>query len=145
MRFTVFTPTYNRGYVIDRLYRSLCRQSFKDFEWIVVNDGSTDNTDELFNLYKKDNKLKLKYFKVENGGKHRAINIGVNNAEGELFFIVDSDDYLTDDALDYIDQLEKTIEKEDRIFFAGVCPLIGYRNGSIVGKTFEGEALDITT
>lgn len=146
MRFTVFTPTYNRAYIIENLYKSLWRQSFTDFEWIVVDDGSTDDTSSLFEkISKENNAFPIKYKKVENGGKHRAINIGLQLAEGELFFIVDSDDYITDDALSVIDSVEKSIPSEEKHKFAGVCGLRGYSVDKIIGTTFEGEYLDITT
>lgn len=96
---TVFTPAYNRGYIIGQLYESLCRQSFRDFEWIVVDDGSTDDTGTLIEKFAAEKKIPLRFFRQENGGKHRAINRGTKEARGELFFIVDSDDFLSDDAL----------------------------------------------
>ena len=106
-RITVFTPTYNRGYIIENLYKSLKRQDFVDFEWIVVDDGSTDNTKDLFEKILEDDKnFSVIYECTENGGKHRAINRGLQLASGELFFIVDSADYLTDDALRLVDDME---------------------------------------
>lgn len=145
MRITVFTPTYNRGYIIKNLYKSLQKQSFNDFEWIVVDDGSTDNTEELFEVFQRENNtFPITYVKVKNGGKHRAINKGVKLAKGELFFIVDSDDYLTNDSLEIIDSVEKSIPEEEKQFFAGVCGLRGYDNNKIIGKTFDGDILDIT-
>lgn len=103
MKITVFTPTYNRGYIIENLYRSLQRQSFTDFEWVVVDDGSSDNTEELFEKWsKEDNNFEIRYYKKENGGKHRAINYGVSKAQGEWIFIVDSDDSITFNAIQRI-------------------------------------------
>ena len=100
---TVFTPTFNRAYRLPDLYKSLLRQTSDDFEWIIVDDCSTDNTEELVKGWIVENKIKMRYFKQEvNGGKHRAVNRGVKEACGELFFIVDSDDYLTDDAIETI-------------------------------------------
>ena len=82
MKITVFTPTYNRAYIIENLYRSLQRQSFRDFEWLIVDDGSTDNTEELINSWIEDNNdFPIRYYKKENGGKCRAINFGVELAE----------------------------------------------------------------
>ena len=145
MRITVFTPTYNRGYIIENLYRSLQRQSYMDFEWIVIDDGSTDDTEKLFQEFLiEDNEFSIIYHRIENGGKHRAINRGLKLAKGELFFIVDSDDYLTDDALAVIDQMEKSIPRSERHSFAGVCGQKGYPNQKEVGHSFEGETLDIT-
>lgn len=99
---TIFTPTYNRAYMIKNLYDSLKSQIFKDFEWLIVDDGSTDNTEELILEFITEKIINIRYFRQSNGGKHRAINKGVNEANGELFFIVDSDDFLPDDSLEKI-------------------------------------------
>ena len=102
-KITVFTPTYNRAYILENLYRSLQRQSFTDFEWLVVDDGSSDGTKALFERWQQeDNPFPIRYCYKENGGKCRAINYGLKLAQGELFFTVDSDDYLTDDALEKV-------------------------------------------
>lgn len=144
MRFTVFTPTYNRAYIISALYKSLCRQSFTDFEWVVVDDGSTDNTEELIASFIAEKRLDITYIKVPNGGKHRAINRGVEVARGELFFIVDSDDYLTDNALQLIDGVEKALPQSEKAMFCGVCGLKGFSADKPVGTTFKGETTDCT-
>ena len=103
MKITVFTPTYNRAYIIENLYRSLQRQTVKDFEWLVIDDGSTDNTQELFDKWiSEENAFPIRYYKQRNGGKCRAINRALDLAQGELFFTVDSDDYLTKDALEKV-------------------------------------------
>ena len=90
---TVFTPAYNRKELLYRLYESLVEQTSKDFEWVIIDDGSTDGTDDMIASIKEDS-FSIIYKKVENGGKHRAINRGLDIAEGEVFAIVDSDDYL---------------------------------------------------
>lgn len=145
MRITVFTPVYNRGDLLQRLYLSLKRQTFTDFEWIVINDGSTDNTEEVMQKIIHDEKTFLiQYVSTQNGGKHRAINLGVQRAKGELFCIVDSDDYLTKDALVWIDQVEASIPQERKKAFGGICGLKGFSEESIIGKTFDGYILDIT-
>lgn len=140
---TVFTPTYNRGYTLNRLYKSLSRQTCNDFEWIIINDGSTDNTDEIIKKILKDNKKKFKiyYKKVQNGGKHRAINEGVKMAHGKWFFIVDSDDYVTDDAIETI--LHNTISLPRN--YAGIGFNREHTDGSLVGKTFAGTYIDCKT
>ena len=141
MKVTVFTPTYNRAYIIENLYNSLKRQTCKDFEWLVVDDGSSDNTTELFESWKKNNNgFPIKYYKKENGGKCRAINYGVDFAEGELFFNVDSDDYLTDDAIEKIISWEKTIAGDKR--FCGVVGNLGTSIDYSPNNTFEGEYRD---
>lgn len=123
MKITVFTPTYNRGYIIERLYRSLQRQTFRDFEWLIIDDGSTDDTEALVNGWiGKEHGFPIRYYKQSNGGKCRAINRGLDFARGELFFTVDSDDYLTDDALERVVYWEGTIAGED-----GYCGVAGNR------------------
>ena len=124
---TIFTPTYNRGYIIDNLYKSLLAQTSKDFEWVVVDDGSRDDTDVYFEkITAEENPFKITYKKVANGGKHRAINHGVQAASGEYFFIVDSDDYLLPDAVEKI--LSWLASLDDSKKWAGVS---GYRGYSI--------------
>lgn len=146
MRITVFTPAYNRAYAIGKLYESLQRQSFHDFEWVVVDDGSTDDTEELFSRFlQADDLFPIHYVKTKNGGKHRAINKGVSIAKGELFFIVDSDDYLTDDALKTIDSIERSIPAQERKHFGGVCGQRGYDIRTPIGTSFRGDTLDATT
>lgn len=145
MEITVFTPAYNRAYILENLYRSLQRQTFKDFEWVIVDDGSTDNTEELIAGYlKESNDFSIVYEKVKNGGKHRAVNTGVLLASGNLFFIVDSDDYITDDALQIIHDEALLIEKDKIKEYAGLIGLKGYPDGKISGTTFEGKILDAT-
>lgn len=137
---TVFTPTYNRGYIIKQLYDSLILQSYKDFEWLVIDDGSTDDTEELFKSFIAEQKLNIHYLKIENGGKHRAINKGVILAQGKYFFIVDSDDYLHNNALERIYFYTKQIEDDKT--FAGVCGLKIYPNGRKVGGEANYKILD---
>lgn len=141
---TVLTPTYNRASLLPRLYESLCRQTYKDFEWIVVDDGSTDDTEELVNSkFKTYNTLfPVRYFKKKNGGKHTAINYGVRKATGILFYIVDSDDYLTDDSLSWIAKYYEGV-KDDKSF-CGVSGMKGYFNGDKVGTQVHFDTLDCT-
>ena len=143
-KITVFTPTFNRGYIIENLYKSLQRQSYKNFQWIVIDDGSKDDTEKLFEKWtNEDNLFDITYKKVKNGGKHRAINRAIEIAEGELFFIVDSDDYLTDHALEKVIKWEETIKNKNE--FAGVAGVRGYSINSRIGNTFKGEYIDATS
>ncbi len=145
MKITVFTPTYNRGYIIEKLYGSLQKQTFRDFEWVVVDDGSTDHTEEIFrNILSEENFFPVVFIKTPNGGKHRAINKGISVAKGEMFYIVDSDDFLPDDALEIICKVESTIPECMRNTFIGVCGLRSHPNGKALGESFEGYFLDIT-
>jgi glycosyltransferase involved in cell wall biosynthesis len=92
-----------------RTYESLCRQTNKDFEWLIIDDGSSDNTRELVDGYISEAIISIRYIYKTNGGKHTAINLGVKEAKGELFFILDSDDYLTNDAVEWIATAYKKI------------------------------------
>ncbi|SEF67086.1 Glycosyl transferase family 2 [Butyrivibrio sp. Su6] len=142
---TVFTPTYNRAYRLEQLYNSLKRQTSKDFEWIVINDGSTDNTDELFEIWlREENDFSIIYRKVENGGKHRGINKAVQMASSNAFFIVDSDDYILDDAIEKVNRWFSQIADDDS--FAAVSGLKSEPNMKPVGGygKFEGEYVDCT-
>lgn len=105
MRITVFTPTYNRAYILPQLYQSLQSQTFHDFEWLIIDDGSTDQTERLVECWiRETNPFSIRYIKKENEGKCRAINDALDLAKGELFTVVDSDDCLTADALEKIDR-----------------------------------------
>lgn len=99
---TVFTPTYNRAGLLPKLHESLESQTSLDFEWLIVDDGSTDDTGNVVDAWLGEWKFKVRYIKKDNGGKHTAINLGAKLADGELFFIVDSDDSLTEDAVETI-------------------------------------------
>lgn len=141
---TVFTPTYNRAYTLERLYNSLKAQSNKNFEWVVVDDGSLDNTEELIRKFiKKEHSFKIVYYKQKNGGKHRAINKGLEMANGYMFFIVDSDDYLTKDAIEKVLENEKTISNCN---FAGIAMARAYPNMKMIGTSFgDGDYVDATS
>lgn len=133
---TVFTPTYNRSYIIDKLYKSLLTQTNKNFEWLVVDDGSTDDTEEYFaEILNNDNPFKIRYIKQPNGGKHRAINKGVQLANGELFFIVDSDDYLTSDAVEKLLKWRESLDGSKK--WAGVSGERGYDVNKHIGGVYE--------
>lgn len=102
---TIFTPTFNRAYTLPRLYESLCNQTSKAFVWLIVDDGSTDNTEKLVQEWGKEDKIQIKYVKQENAGKHIAHNKGVENTDTELFACVDSDDWLVDAAVEKIEKV----------------------------------------
>ena len=104
-RLTIFTPTYNRAYILPKLYESLCDQTCQDFEWLVVDDGSTDDTQTLLQQWSEEGILDLRFVYQENGGKMRAYNRAVGMARGELFVCVDSDDILASETV-VVDSLE---------------------------------------
>lgn len=121
IKITVFTPTYNRGYIINKCYESLKKQSFKEFEWLIYDDGSSDNTRKIVDDFIKEGKVNIRYYYRKNAGKHVAINRGTELAKGELFFIVDSDDYLTEDSLKLVNDAWKSIRVNDKNKYAGVA------------------------
>lgn len=116
-RLTIFTPTFNRAYILPKLYESLCEQTCQDFEWLIVDDGSTDNTKDLVAGWLNEKKISIRYVCQVNGGKMRAYNNAVGLAMGELFVCIDSDDILASetvvaDSLLFWDQHYK--EKSDK-------------------------------
>lgn len=131
MMITVFTPTYNRAYRLSALYESLCKQTCKDFEWLIVDDGSTDNTEELVRPWLQETSFSIRYIKQANGGKHRAINHGVLEAKGDLFFVVDSDDFLPQNSISIICQQYEYVKNDEN--YAGICGLKTYFDGRKVG------------
>lgn len=144
MKITVFTPTFNRGYIIESLFKSLQNQTFTNFEWLVIDDGSTDNTQSLFEKWIKENiAFPIRYYKVDNGGKHRAINRATDIALGQLFFIVDSDDYLTDDALQNIIEWENSLV--DKKSYCGIAGNRGKNRETHIGTSFIGDFIDATS
>ena len=138
---TIFTPTYNRESLIVKLYNSLVLQTKKSFEWVVVDDGGTDNTDKLFDKLKlNDNGFNIIYYKKENGGKCSAINEGVKLANGRWFLIVDSDDYLLENAIETI--LDCCSQIENKQEFGAICCLKCYENTKCIGGEVDYDTID---
>lgn len=136
MILTIFTPTYNRAKLLPRLYKSLCIQASKDFEWIIIDDGSSDNTESVIREFIEEGIIKIKYFKIPNGGKYKAINFAVPKASGILFMILDSDDMLFDETVvTTIEQYFKLIENNDKL-----CGIVG--NKHLVNKEIIGSDVD---
>lgn len=131
---TIFTPTYNRAHLLPRLYESIQHQDCFDFEWLVINDGSTDNTEELFIEWEKhDNPFPIRYYRVDNGGKQRAINKALELARGEYFFIVDSDDMLVPEAVSFVLDSFQTLTNDNS--FIGISGVKGDLEGKPLYRT----------
>lgn len=142
-RITVLTPTYNRAHLIMNLYSSLREQKFTNFEWLVIDDGSSDETNALFSdIIENETRFTVRYHYKENGGKHTAVNIGLDLAEGEIFFVVDSDDTLTPDALLKLDLWFKEIANSPAI--QGVVANKGHSFNYTVNNLFNSQHLDKT-
>ena len=145
MMITIFTATYNRANRLTQAFESLKNQTIQNFEWVIVDDGSTDETKTLIKTFNTD-KFKIYYFKQENKGKHFAINKGVSAAKGELFFILDSDDYLPNNAFEIVSNNFETIKNKES--FGGVVGRKSHFDNKIVGsinsfKTIVSNAIDI--
>ena len=134
---TICTATYNRGGLLPVLYNSLKAQTNFHFEWIVIDDGSTDATAQVISEMQEQAPFDIVYHKQENQGKHIAINKGVAMAKGRYFFIVDSDDRLPEEAIAIISAKIKNIKSDPEI--AGVVGLKCYFNKNVVGSGFLSE------
>lgn len=131
---TIVTPTYNRSEALRILFKSLCEQSCKLFTWVVVDDGSTDNTKLTVEEFIQNNNLDIKYFQKKNSGKHKSINWILQFINTELVFIVDSDDYLSADAVKHIFS-DWSKYKENKV--VSLQYLKGYTNGNLIGDKFK--------
>jgi glycosyltransferase involved in cell wall biosynthesis len=145
MKVTVFTPTYNRAHLLRRVYTSLCNQTFTDFEWILVNDGSTDNTAEVIQSFIDEKKIQIRYFFQQNAGKHIAINKAASVAKGDYFLILDSDDFLPRDSLFLLNKLMPECDEDNEL--AGIVGRKHYEDGTLIGSkigaNFKGTTFDI--
>ncbi len=119
IRLTYFTPTYNREKLLPKLYESLLAQTNKNFIWLVIDDGSKDNTETLVLGWKKDNKIQIEYVKKENGGKHTAIELSNQICTTEFITCVDSDDFLTPNATEVLYSKFDLCEKADTVGIVG--------------------------
>lgn len=137
---TVFTPTYNRSSYLPNLFSSLLKQNFSSFEWIIVDDGSSDKTSDVVEEFRKKASFDITYIRQENSGKHIAINTGLEQAKGKLFFIVDSDDYLKSDALRTIWNNYK--EVEDNELFCGISSVRCTKDDLRIGGEVNWRYLD---
>lgn len=129
---TIITPTYNRAYILPCLYESLKCQTDFDFKWLIVDDGSSDNTRDLVLSWRKERQpFEISYLYQKNGGKHRALNYGIPYVNTQYTMVVDSDDKLTGDAVSKIKTWIKTIDGDDT--FAGVSGLCGFNEQKSIG------------
>lgn len=133
---SVLTPTYNRAYTLTRLYDSLLKQVTKEFEWVVIDDGSEDETDKLITGFQEQNLVNIIYVKQKNMGKPQALNSGVKHCSGNYILIVDSDDALTEDAIYSLNESIK-IADQDNKEISGVCFRRAYFNNEIIGNHFN--------
>ena len=130
---TIFTPAYNRAYTLHKCYESLKRQTSRDFKWMIIDDGSTDNTVDLVAKWKEKSDFEIIYIYKKNGGMHTAHNTAYQNIDTELNVCIDSDDYLTDDAVEIIVSEWEKVKSEK---LAGLGALNVFESGEIIGSKF---------
>lgn len=140
--FTVFTPTFNRSELIARTYESLCEQTFQDFEWLIIDDGSTDDTARRVQTWQRSARFSIRYIYQRNSGKHRAHNAAIAQAAGELFAVLDSDDTLIPQAIERLLFHWISIPASERCGFSGVSCLCMDRSGRLIGRAFPTPVLD---
>lgn len=139
---TVFTPAYNRAHTLSRTYESLLKQNCKSFKWLIVDDGSSDNTRELVSEWQgRENGFDIQYIYKENGGMHTAHNVAYENIDTELNVCIDSDDMLSENAIEKI--LEKWEQAKDK-GYAGIIGLDADFSGRVIGKGFPDNLLETT-
>jgi glycosyltransferase involved in cell wall biosynthesis len=141
-RFTVFTATYNRAHTLHRVHDSLKAQTLRDFEWLVVDDGSTDETPALFERWAAENAFPIRLVRQANGGKHTAFNHGVRLARGELFLTFDSDDGCPPHTLERFLAAWQSIPAAERAGFSGVTALCADEHGRPVGGPLGAPVID---
>lgn len=126
---TILTPTYNRNTMLKRLYESLLMQTVKNFVWLIVDDGSKDETANSVRQWQREKKIEILYIYQKNGGKHRALNKGIEQIRTELSFIVDSDDYLPEDAVEIIGKYHEKYKNMKNL--CGYSFLRCYEDGTV--------------
>ena len=141
-QFTVFTPTYNRAHTLEQVYCSLLCQTLSDFEWVIVDDGSSDGTKDQVMSWQSEGKIRIRYFYQENQGKPAAHNRGVREASGELFLVLDSDDACTPNALERFLFHWLSIPMPERDGFSGVTCHCLNPKGNLVGTQFPFDVID---
>lgn len=137
---TVFTPTYNRAHTLGRTYQSLCHQTCRNFEWLVIDDGSTDDTASLVETWIKDNRIPIRYIYKENGGLYTGYNTAYPNIDSELSVCIDSDDYMPDDAVEKIIQCWNARGGEQ---YAGLMGLDYHPDGTPIGGFFPKDMHEV--
>lgn len=133
MYFTIFTPTFNRAYILKQAYDCLVKQKFTSFKWVIIDDGSIDDTCSLVSGWIKEDQINIVYEKQENQGRFMAFNTAVKYFEGELLVFLDSDDYLKDDALE---KLYSCWEEQKTNGYSGIISNMVTPRGTVIGSAF---------
>lgn len=139
-KITIVTPTYNRAHTLPRVYESLKKQTFKDFKWIIMDDGSKDNTSYIVESFQKDNLIDIEYFWHENQHKFITVFEGIKKVSSPYFMVVDSDDSYPENALQILFDEVENIPNQDN--FISVMGLSQFEDGSIVGHVYPNNGFD---
>lgn len=110
---TVLTATYNRAHTLSRVYESLRKQDFTDFEWLIIDDGSSDTTQNLIESFQQEASFPIRYYWKENGGRHTALNFALDKIESPYVLNIDSDDAVADQGLALVYKNWESVPKED--------------------------------
>lgn len=140
--FTVFTPTFNRAELLGRVYRCLLDQTFRDFEWLIVDDGSSDGTADVVRSWQSQNQVHIVYLHQENRGKHVAFNRAVSRARGRFFLNLDSDDVCVPQALERLASHWHGIPAHLQNEFSGVTCQCMDESGNLIGSPFPEAVVD---
>ncbi|WP_314272528.1 glycosyltransferase family A protein [Hoylesella shahii] len=140
MFLTILTPTYNRATLLARLYESIKSQHYKDFEWLIVDDGSTDATKTVVENFVNEKAIRIRYLYKRNGGKHTALNLGVKNASGDFILIADSDDLLLPNSVSMLFEKSKLLEYHSDL--AGIVGVNCTVDGSRIGSGLPQEVIE---
>lgn len=136
---TVFTPTFNRAYCLEQCYQSLVRQGNQDFLWLVIDDGSTDETRDLVSSWIAEDKISIKYYYQANQGMHGVHNTAYSIIDTELNVCIDSDDFMPDNAIENILTFWNELSLETKNNVAGLIGLDAYKNGEVIGSGFPSD------
>jgi glycosyltransferase involved in cell wall biosynthesis len=141
---SVITATYNRGHLLHRLFDSLLTGTRYPREWIIVDDGSVDDTAAVVEEFKTRSPFDIVYSKKKNGGVHTAVNVAFGLLRGKMFVKVDSDDWLCPTALEEFERDWADIPDDEKSGFVGLCYLCAYEDGTMVGHSFPKDVMDGT-
>lgn len=135
-KLTIFTPAFNRAHLLPRLYESLCNQTCQDFDWLFVDDGSSDDTKAIVSGWITENKIPITYIYQQNQGMHGAHNTAYRNIKATLNTCIDSDDYMPLNGVALILSKWETIDQKK---YAGIIGLDALESGAILGSKFTTE------
>lgn len=139
-KITVITPTYNRAHTLQRVYESLKNQTFKDFKWIIMDDGSTDNSEDLVKEFQAQNLFPIEYYRQANQHKFLTVLDGIRKVKSKYHMIVDSDDSYPNNSLETLYNEAENIKNQDE--FIGVMGLSADENGNVVGTEYPNGGFD---